>query len=277
MATLAARLSLALLLAAPGTPGTPGVLAAAQEPEVGQPGKDVIWVPTPPEMAERMLDLAGVTPQDVVFDLGSGDGRLVIAAAKRGARAVGVEYDDLLVAASRRAADQAGVAHLARFQQGDMYEAEISEATVLALFLLPSNLERLRDKFLQLPPGSRIVINTYEIPDWAPDDVTWMDSCDAWCAAKLWIVPAAVAGTWRTPDGELRLTQRFQQVQGTLGTRDATAPLRDATLRGGTFSFAAGDAVYSGQVRGNTIEGTVTGDGRSRPWTATRIAGAAAR
>src|SRR5512145_3419722 len=143
--------------------------APASEPYVGQPGKDVIWVPTPPTLVEKMLDMAAVTAKDFVIDLGSGDGRNVIAAAKRGARALGVEYDQNLVQVSRRAAAVEGVADRAKFMQGDMFEADISKATVLALFLLPDNLRKLTPKFLDLKPGSRIVGNTFGIEGWKPD------------------------------------------------------------------------------------------------------------
>jgi SAM-dependent methyltransferase len=161
------------------------------EPYVGQPGKDVIWVPTPPTLVEKMLDMAAVTPQDLVMDLGSGDGRNIIAAAKRGARAVGVEYDDTLVALSRRRAEEEGVAHLARFVQGDMYEADISQATVLALFLLPDNLEKLKPRFEKLKPGSRIVTNGYRIIGWDEKEVGVSGGdCAPWCTAYLYVVPA---------------------------------------------------------------------------------------
>ena len=127
------------------------------EPTPGQAGKDVVWVPTPPELVEKMLDMAKVTPQDIVMDLGSGDGRNVIAAAKRGARAIGFEFNPDMVALSRRLAQEAGVPDRATFVEGDMFEADISKATVLALFLLPSNLDKLAPKFLALKPGTRIV------------------------------------------------------------------------------------------------------------------------
>jgi precorrin-6B methylase 2 len=159
-------------------------------PEVGQEGKDVIWVPSPPEIIEKMLDLAKVTPSDFVVDLGSGDGRVVIAAAKRGARALGVEFNADMVELSRRLAAEAGVADKATFVQGDMYEADISKATVLALFLLPRNLERLRPKFQALPAGTRIVLNTFSIPDWAPtvsEHIT--GNCVSWCTAYLYVLP----------------------------------------------------------------------------------------
>ena len=165
--------------------------APADEPYVGQPGKDVIWVPTPPTLVEKMLDMAAVTAKDFVIDLGSGDGRNVIAAAKRGARALGVEYDQNLVQVSRRAAAVEGVADRAKFMQGDMFEADISKATVLALFLLPDNLERLKPKFERLRPGTRIVTNGYQIAGWNAKEVGVAGGdCAPWCTAYLYVVPA---------------------------------------------------------------------------------------
>jgi SAM-dependent methyltransferase len=168
--------------------------AAPAEPYIGQPGKDVIWVPTPPTLVEKMLDMAAVTANDYVVDLGSGDGRNVIAAAKRGARALGVEYDENLVQVSRRAAAAEGVAERASFVQGDMFEADISKATVLALFLLPDNLERLKPKFERLRPGTRIVNNGYQIAGWDAAEVGVAGGdCGPWCTAYLYIVPATPA------------------------------------------------------------------------------------
>ena len=164
------------------------------EPYVGQPGKDVVWVPTPPVLVEKMLDMARVTDKDYVIDLGSGDGRNIIAAAKRGARALGIEYDSGLVAVARRNAAAEGVAERARFMVGDMYVADISKATVLALFLLPDNLDRLKPKFERLRPGSRIVTNGYQIPGWeAKETGTATGDCGYWCVAYLYIVPATFA------------------------------------------------------------------------------------
>ena len=161
------------------------------EPVVGQAGKDVVWVPTPQALVEKMLDMAKVTLEDYVIDLGSGDGRNVIAAAKRGAQALGVEYNLDLVELSQRRAEKEGVADRARFVQGDMYEADISEATVLALFLLPQNLEVLRPKFARLKPGTRIVSNGYEIPGWEAVEVGNSDGdCGSWCIAYLYVIPA---------------------------------------------------------------------------------------
>ncbi len=160
-------------------------------PYVGQPGKDVVWVPTPPVLVEKMLDMARVTPKDYVMDLGSGDGRNVIAAAKRGARALGVEYDKELLAIARKNAADQGVADKARFVHGDMFEADISKATVLALFLLPDNLKRLRPKFEKLRPGTRIVTNGFEIDGWKPKSIGRVDGdCGGWCTAYLYVVPA---------------------------------------------------------------------------------------
>src|SRR5690242_6620307 len=167
-------------------------------PQVGQPGKDVVWVPTPEPLVEKMLDLAKVGANDFVIDLGSGDGRNVIGAARRGARALGVEYNPDMVELSRRKATEAGVAARATFERGDMFQADISRATVMALFLLPSNLLQLRPKFLALTPGSRIVSNTFLIADWAPDaSVAIEEACEMWCEAHLWIVPAQIGGRWR--------------------------------------------------------------------------------
>ena len=250
-------------------------LAQAQQkpfqPEVGQPGKDVVWVPTPAEMVEKMLDLAQVTPQDFVMDLGSGDGRNIIAAARRGAQALGVEYNPDMVELSKRAAAEAGVAGKAQFVQGDMYKADISKADVLALFLLPSNLLELRSKFLELRPGSRIVSNTFYIQDWTPDQTVQVDDCSSWCTALLYIVPGRVAGTWRLPQGELTLTQDFQMVSGTL---TAGGGLTSVTgrLRGDQITLTAGTQEYSGVVRGNAIEGTVRAGSGTTPWKAERTA-----
>lgn len=236
------------------------------EPVVGQAGKDVVWVPTPPELVERMLDLAKVTPQDFVVDLGSGDGRNVIAAARRGARSLGVEYNADLVALSTRTAAAAGVADRASFVQGDMFQADISKASVLALFLLPSNMFDLREKFLSLRPGTRIVANTFGVEGWEPDERTTLTQCTQWCTALLWIVPARAAGDWQTTQGLLVLDQEYQNVTGALAGR----PVADGRLRGDEIRFAVGDAQYVGRVRDDAMEGTVTTGGKQAAWRATR-------
>ncbi len=236
-------------------------------PEVGQAGKDVVWVPTPPELVEKMLDLAKVTPQDFVMDLGSGDGRNIIAAAKRGARAVGVEYNPEMVTLSNRLAREAGVADKAQFVQGDMYVADISKANVLALFLLPTNMTQLRSKFLDLQPGSRIVSNTFTINDWPADEQVTIDDCSAWCTALLYIVPAKVAGTWNTPDGTLTLKQDAQMLTGTLTRPGGESVAVTGRLRGTEVVLQAQQQELKGRVTGNTIDGTRP---NGSAWRATR-------
>jgi SAM-dependent methyltransferase len=243
------------------------------KPEVGQAGKDVVWVPTPQALVEKMLDMARVTPEDFVVDLGSGDGRNIIAAAKRGARALGVEYNPQMVALSTRSAAAEGVSDRASFVQGDMFEADISRATVLALFLLPDNMTRLQPKFLDLAPGARIVGNTFGFQDWTPDaQETIADDCSSWCTALLWIVPAKVEGTWQSTLGELTLTQRYQMLSGSLETDGRSRPIGEGRLRGDRISFTVPGAQYEGRVSGNAIEGTMTSEGRSEVWRATRTA-----
>jgi len=250
-------------------------LAHAQQkpfqPEIGQPGKDVVWVPTPEDMVQKMMEMGEVTPKDFVVDLGSGDGRNIIAAAKRGAQALGVEYNPDMVDLSKRLAREAGVAEKAQFVQGDMFEAEFSKATVLALFLLPSNLLQLRPKFANLRPGTRIVSNTFSIQDWTPDKTeTIGGDCTSWCTAMLYIVPAKVDGTWRLPQGELALKQNFQTVSGTLTNAGKSMEIA-GKLRGEQITWTAGGQEYAGVVRGNQIEGTTRSGSSSTNWTATRV------
>ena len=230
------------------------------QPYEGQPGKDVIWVPTPPALVEKMLDLARVTAKDYVVDLGSGDGRNVIAAAKRGARALGVEYDPEMVFLSQRNAEAAGVADKAKFVRGDMFEADFSKATVLALFLLPANLDKLRDKFLELPAGTRIVNNGYKIHGWEEAEVGHSDGfCTTWCTAYLYIVPARVAGAWRLPAGEIRFDQDFQTLSGTLRTKDGRSLPVQGSVLGERVRFSVGLDVYTGRVRGQEMSGEANG------------------
>ena len=248
-------------------PVPPAAPAEEFVPQVGQAGKDVVWVPTPPELVETMMDLAKVTPQDFVMDLGSGDGRNVIAAAKRGANALGVEYNPNMVQLSKKNAAAAGVGGKAQFVEGDMYKADISKATVMALFLLPSNMLELREKFLNLRPGSRIVSNTFGIEGWNPDQtVTIEKGCSAWCTALLWIVPAKVAGTWKSANGSLVLQQDYQNVSGTLNGM----AINNGKLQGDQIRFTVGTTEYTGKVAGNRIEGSVRSGGPAESWTATR-------
>jgi precorrin-6B methylase 2 len=222
------------------------------EPSVGQAGKDVVWVPTPQALVDKMLDIAEVTPRDFVMDLGSGDGRTVITAAKRGATALGIEYNPDMVALSQRNAAEAGVSSRATFRKADLFETDFSKADVITMFLLPSINMQLRPKILDLRPGTRIVSNTFTMEDWEADTTATVDDdCTSWCTALLWIVPAKVQGSWRLPDGTLRLTQEFQKISGTLGGR----PITDATLRGDQISFTANGKAYNARVIGNVMTG----------------------
>jgi hypothetical protein len=237
------------------------------EPKVGQAGKDVVWVPSPESTVEKMLDVAKVTSQDFVVDLGSGDGRNVIAAAKRGARALGVEYNADMVELSKRNAAKAGVGDKATFVQGDMYAAEFQQATVLALFLLPDNLLKLRDKFAALTPGTRIVANTFGIEEWTADEtITISDDCMSWCTVLLYFVPAKVDGTWQTPLGPLTLKQQYQLVTGTLGA----ANIENGRVRGDELSFTVGGMPYTARVTGDTMTGTSKAAGSETAWRGTR-------
>jgi SAM-dependent methyltransferase len=237
------------------------------EPVEGLKGKDVPWVPTPDKLVERMLDIAKVTPQDFVIDLGSGDGRNVIAAAKRGAKGLGVEYNPDLVALSKRRASEAGVSSRATFVQGDMYLADISRASVLALFLLPDNMLKLKDKFLTMKPGSRIVSNTFSIKGWDPDYYELERDCEEWCTVYLFIVPANIAGVWQTPEGTLTLTQSYQHFSGSRGT----AAVGEGQIKGDQVAFTLAGRAYALRATGDRLEGTATTDGKAVPWKATRV------
>ena len=258
-------LVLLLVLLSVAVPGL-GSSQTIPPPTPGQPGKDVVWVPTPPELIEKMMDLAEVTPQDFVIDLGSGDGRNVIAAAKRGARALGVEYNPDLVELSRQRAAAAGVSDKAAFVQGDMYSADVSQATVLALFLTPEVLDRMTDKFLAMRPGARIVLNTFPVTDWEPDATDTIGApCKAWCTALLVVVPARVGGTWESDGAQFVLRQDYQFVRGTLGGAEVTG-----RVRGTHIAIKSGNTEYRGDVSADRITGTVTANGRETPWTAVR-------
>jgi Methyltransferase domain len=243
-------LSLALLLA--------GGMAQAQpakefQPEVGQAGKDVVWVPTPQALVDKMLEMAKVTPKDYVIDLGSGDGRTVITAAKRGSKALGIEYNPDMVELSKRNAAKEGVSDKASFMKADLFESDFSQAQVITMFLLPSINIKLRPKILNLKPGTRIVSNSFDMEDWKPDETATVEGCSNWCTAYLWIVPAKAAGDWKLPQGELTIKQTFQMVSGTLKTGKVVTPI-NGKLHGEQISFTAGGTQYTGRVNGNSME-----------------------
>ena len=237
------------------------------EPQVGQEGKDVVWVPTPQALVDKMLDMAKVTPQDFLMDLGSGDGRTVITAAKRGVRATGIEYNPDMVELSNRNAAAAGVGDKVKFMKADLFETDLSQATVITMFLLPTINMKLRPAILNLKPGTRIVSNTFTMEDWQADETATIDDagCTSWCTALLWIVPAKVEGSWHLPQGDLKLTQQFQVLTGSLGS----TPINDGKVRGREVTFTAGGVKYTGNVDGNTMTGSATG-GNGSSWTATR-------
>jgi precorrin-6B methylase 2 len=238
------------------------------KPQVGQEGKDVIWVPTPQELVDKMLDMAKVTPKDYVIDLGSGDGRTVITAAKRGAKALGIEYNPDMVELSKRNAAKEGVSDRANFVKADLFESDFSEATVITMFLLPGINIRLRPKILDLKPGTRIVSNSFTMGEWTADEEgTVKNGCASYCTALLWIVPAKVEGTWQLSQGELALQQTFQMVSGALRSGNVSAPVTNGRLNGNQITFIAGGNQYSGYVNGDVMEGNV-GSGGS--WKAIR-------
>ena len=241
------------------------------EPHVGQQGKDVVWVPTPQALVDKMLDMAKVTPKDFVIDLGSGDGRTVITAAKRGARALGIEYNPDMVELSKHNAAREGVSDRASFMKADLFESDFSKATVITMFLLPDINLKLRPKILDLRPGTRIVSNSFTMGEWNADQTaTVTDGCNTYCTALLWIVPAKVEGKWQLPQGELTLKQDFQMISGTLKSGVNGMPVMNGRLNGERISFTIGGDHYTGRVNGNTMAGAVKSGASSGKWNATR-------
>lgn len=241
-------------------------------PEVGQKGKDVVWVPTPNELVAVMLSIAKVTPEDYLIDLGSGDGRTVIAAAKIGARALGIEYNPDMVALSRKNADREGVTAKATFLNADLFECDLSKATVITMFLLPEINLRLRPRLLELKPGTRIVSNTFTMGEWEPDyEKTTEDNWNSWNTALLWIVPAKADGSWKLDGKDLVVTQEFQMIHGTFTSGGKPVPITDGRLNGKDITFRIGENLYTGVVDGSKMSGTVTSGSTKSDWTATKL------
>ncbi len=240
-------------------------------PEVGQPGKDVVWVPTPQELVDTMLSIAGVTPDDYIIDLGSGDGRTVISAAKRGARAVGIEYNPDMVELSRKNAELEGVSQKTQFIETDLFEYDLSGATVITMFLLPEINLKLRPKLLDLKPGTRIVSNTFTMAEWEPDyEVTTDDNWNSWNNALMWIIPAKVDGTWKLGEDLLTINQEFQMIYGKLTSGQRNSNINDGRLHGDEITFRINDSLYTGRVSGDKMEGTVRDAAGEKKWTAIR-------
>lgn len=243
-------------------------------PQVGQQGKDVVWVPTPQELVDKMLEIAKVTSSDFLIDLGSGDGRTVISAAKLGAKAMGIEYNPDMVLLSIDNAKKAGVVDKVEFMKADLFDTDLSKATVITMFLLPEINLKLRPKLLDLKPGTRIVSNTFTMGEWEADyEVTTEENWNSWNTAYLWIIPAKAGAKWKLGDGELNLTQEFQFVHGTLSSGGKTLTVNDGRLHGDEITFSINNEKYTGKVNGETMSGTVadTSKGSKSDWMATRF------
>jgi hypothetical protein len=256
--------------------------ACAQfQPQVGQAGKDVIWVPTPDDVVERMLTMAQVTPNDYVWDLGAGDGKIAIMAAKKfGARATGIEYNPDMVKHANDNAQKAGVAGTgagkATIRHGDIFATDFSQATVVTLYLLPALNMKLRPQLLSMRPGTRVVSHSFSMEDWEADEISTLDGRRAY----FWLVPANVMGTWALDAGgqkhDLVLEQTFQKVSGNVTFGAMHAGLRDARLRGGNISFGYIDQNgvrrdFSGRVTGAKMEGAFRDEkGAEGRWSAAK-------
>jgi precorrin-6B methylase 2 len=251
------------------------------KPHVGQQGKDVVWVPTPDEVVERMLNMAQTKPEDYVIDLGAGDGKIAIAAAKKfGARSLGVEYNPDMVAHAQRNAQAAGVPGKAQIVQGDIFVSDFTQATVLTMYLLPSINMKLRPQILAMRPGTRVVAHAFNMEDWEADESSDVDGRRVY----LWIVPANVAGRWTmelsgaggSEKLSLNVDQRFQKIEGVAYLGSILAGLREPRLSGFRISFAYVDnhgvrRDFTGRVTGSTMEGSFrTDSGAEGRWTATK-------
>ncbi|MGD0343080.1 MAG: methyltransferase domain-containing protein, partial [Bacteroidales bacterium] len=238
-------------------------------PEVGQKGKDVVWVPSPPDLISVMLSMAKVTPDDYVIDLGSGDGRVVISAAKLGAHGFGIEYNHDLVELSVRNAEKEGVSGKTEFIEGDLFKCDLSKATVITLFLLPDINKKLRPKLLDLKPGTRVVSNTFAMGDWVPDkEIITEENPNGWNTAYLWIVPAKAEGIWKIGNDILTIKQSYQVIHGWLTSQGRTYPISDGKLYGSGITFTIVKYLYTGLVNGEKMSGTRASDKVAGDWNA---------
>jgi hypothetical protein len=251
------------------------------KPHVGQQGKDVVWVPTPDEVVERMLNMAQTKPEDYVIDLGAGDGKIAIAAAKKfGARSTGIEYNPDMAALAQRNAQAAGVGGKAQIVQGDIFVSDFTQATVLTMYLLPSLNMKLRPQILAMRPGTRVVTHAFNMEDWEPDESSDVDGRRVY----LWVVPASVAGRWAmelsgagaSEKISLNLDQKYQKIEGVAYLDSTLAGLREPRLSGFRISFAYVDnrgvrRDFTGRVTGGTMEGSFRTDGGAEGrWSATK-------
>ncbi|HYD55984.1 MAG TPA: class I SAM-dependent methyltransferase [Burkholderiales bacterium] len=261
---------------------TPALAQQKFEPQVGQSGKDVIWVPTPDDVVERMLTMAQVTPNDYVVDLGAGDGKIAIMAAKKfGARAHGIEYNPDMVKHANANAQKAGVAGDARgkavIRHGDIFATDFTQATVVTMYLLPGLNMKLRPTLLSMRPGTRVVSHSFTMEDWEADEISSVDGRRAY----FWVVPAQVQGTWSFDGGtgkpvDMVFEQSFQKIAGTVAIGPVAAGLREARLRGAQIAFAYVDGAglrrdYAGVVTGGKMEGSWRDEkGGSGRWSAAK-------
>jgi Methyltransferase domain len=251
------------------------------KPHVGQQGKDVVWVPTPDEVVERMLVMAQTKPEDFVVDLGAGDGKIAIAAAKKfGARSMGVEYNPDMVAYAQKNAQAASVAGKAQIVHGDIFTTDFTQATVLTMYLLPSLNMKLRPQILAMRPGTRVVTHAFNMEDWEPDESSDVGGRRVY----FWVVPASVAGRWAmelsgaggSDKLSLNLEQKFQKIEGVAYLGSVLAGLREPRLSGFRISFAYVDSRgvrrdFTGRVTGASMEGSFRTDGgQEGSWTATK-------
>lgn len=266
---VAAAALLALAASVAAQPKSRAECERDYKPQVGQSGKDVVWVPTPDELVTRMLQMAKTTPQDYVIDLGAGDGKIAIAAAKQfGATALGIEYNPDMVKLAQCMVQAEGVGGKVKIIQGDVFKEDFSKATVVTMYLLPELNLRLRPTILKMRPGTRVTSHQFTMADWEPDETAESD----FRTAYLWIVPAQVQGTWQFREAggstqfTVNLTQKFQKISGDASTGSNKQPIVGATLRGDEIKFAFNDdkgvtRTLTGKVRGGEINGTLKAAG----------------
>jgi hypothetical protein len=269
-------LSFALTVSVPAA-AQPAASTKDFTPSVGQEGKDVIWVPTPQSLVDRMLQMADTKSTDFVIDLGAGDGRTVITAAKKfGARALGIEYNPDMVELAKHNAEKEGVAGRAQFIRADIFQTDFTQATVLTLYLLPSLNVKLRPTILNMKPGTRVVSHAFTMDDWQPDQVESSEGRTAY----MWIVPAKAGGTWRVevaggPRYEATFIQQYQNIAGSAKVDGKPVQFSNGKLRGDTVSFRIEDAGtprdFTGRVSGERMEGTLKTASGETKWIATRV------
>jgi SAM-dependent methyltransferase len=254
------------------------LLGAAPPPQQRMP--DVVFVPTPYEAVDKMLEMAEVNRNSVVYDLGCGDGRIVVTAAKRfGARGVGIDIDPERIKESRENAKREGVTSRVQFREADLFETDLRPATVVTLYLLPELNLRLRPRLLeQLRPGTPIISHDFNMGDWEPERTEYVDGPDRRHTLYRWTVPQRVAGVWQVKPGdgsapfEMQLRQDEFRISGKLVHGEEETELTETSLQGANISFTveAGER-FQGRASGDTIEGELSGAAQPQKWIATRV------